>query len=105
MIKLDIVNRVAEKTGVTRMKLEMAVDGLFNAMKAAMLRGERIELRGFGVFTVKARKTGTGRNPRTGETSVIPPGLTVGFRPGKELTGMQQIIGKAAKKDIAPVKK
>lgn len=105
MIKLDIVNRVTERTGATRMKSEMAVDGLFNAMKAAMLRGERIELRGFGVFTVKARKKGVGRNPRTGEVTVISPGLTVGFKPGKELTGEHQLVGIAANKDITPTKK
>ena len=54
-------------------------------MKRAMERGERIELRGFGVFNVKPRKTGIGRNPRTGEEVRIPPGKAVRFKPGKEL--------------------
>ena len=85
MIKLDIVNRVAEKTGVAKIKAEVAVDALFNAMKDAMQRGERIELRGFGVFVVKPRKRGIGRNPRTGEVTDIPPGKTIRFKPGKEL--------------------
>ena len=85
MIKLDIVNRVAEKTGVAKIKSEVAVDALFNAMKDAMQRGERIELRGFGVFVVKPRKRGIGRNPRTGEVTDIPPGKTIRFKPGKEL--------------------
>lgn len=85
MIKLDIVNRVAEKTGVPKIKAEVAVDALFNAMKEAMQRGERIELRGFGVFVVKPRKRGIGRNPRTGEVTDIPPGKTIRFKPGKEL--------------------
>ncbi|MEW6729881.1 MAG: HU family DNA-binding protein [Acidobacteriota bacterium] len=85
MIKLDIVNRVAEKTGVPKIKAEVAVDALFNAMKDAMQRGERIELRGFGVFVVKPRKRGIGRNPRTGEVTDIPPGKTIRFKPGKEL--------------------
>ena len=53
MIKLDIINRVAEKTGVPKMKAEQAVDALFHSMKEALTRGERIELRGFGVFVVK----------------------------------------------------
>ena len=83
--KLDIVNRVAEKTGVAKIKAEVAVDALFNAMKDAMQRGERIELRGFGVFVVKPRKRGIGRNPRTGEVTDIPPGKTIRFKPGKEL--------------------
>jgi DNA-binding protein HU-beta len=85
VIKLDIVNRVAEKTGVPKIKAEVAVDALFNAMKDAMQRGERIELRGFGVFVVKPRKRGIGRNPRTGEVTDIPPGKTIRFKPGKEL--------------------
>src|SRR5262245_46988125 len=58
VIKLDIINNVAEKTGVPKMKAEVAVEALFEAMKDAMKRGERIELRGFGVFVVKPRKRG-----------------------------------------------
>ena len=52
-----------------------------------MKRGERIELRGFGVFVVKPRKVGVGRNPRTGEPAPIPLGRAVRFKPGKELQG------------------
>ncbi len=85
MIKLDIVNRVADKTGVPKTKAEIAVDALLDAMKRAMKEGERIELRGFGVFVVKPRKRGIGRNPRTGEVADIPPGKTIRFKPGKEL--------------------
>ena len=85
MIKLDIVNRVAERTGVPKMKAEQAVDALFHSMKEALSRGERIELRGFGVFVVKPRKRGVGRNPRTGEEVAIPSGKTIRFKPGKEL--------------------
>ncbi|HEX8652742.1 MAG TPA: HU family DNA-binding protein [Pyrinomonadaceae bacterium] len=85
MIKLDIVNRVADRTGVPKMKAEQAVDALFHSMKEALTRGERIELRGFGVFVVKPRKRGVGRNPRTGEEVAIPSGKTIRFKPGKEL--------------------
>lgn len=85
MIKLDIVNRVADRTGVPKMKAEQAVDALFHSMKEALARGERIELRGFGVFVVKPRKRGVGRNPRTGEEVAIPSGKTIRFKPGKEL--------------------
>lgn len=85
VIKLDIVNRVADRTGVPKMKAEQAVDALFNSMKEALARGERIELRGFGVFVVKPRKRGIGRNPRTSEEVAIPPGKTIRFKPGKEL--------------------
>jgi DNA-binding protein HU-beta len=85
MIKLDIINRVADKTGVPKQKAEQVVDALFNAMKEAMAKGKRIELRGFGVFVVKPRKRGIGRNPRTGKEVPIPSGKTIRFKPGKEL--------------------
>jgi len=71
--------------GITKVRAEMAVDSVFEALKAAMKSGERIELRGFGVFVVKPRKSGIGRNPRTGAEVPIPPGKTVRFKPGKEI--------------------
>ncbi len=85
MIKIDIVNRVADKTGVPKQKAEEVVDALFDAMKNALAGGRRIELRGFGVFVVKPRKRGIGRNPRTGEEVPIPAGKTIRFKPGKDL--------------------
>jgi len=85
MIKLDIINKISEKTGVQKTKAEAAVEALFDSMKRAMQRGERIELRGFGVFVVKPRKRGIGRNPRTGTQVAIPEGKTIRFKPGKDL--------------------
>ena len=74
LIKLDIINEVVNKTGITKTKAEMAVETVFETMKKALEHGDRIELRGFGVFNVKPRKTGIGRNPRTGAEVSIPPG-------------------------------
>ncbi|MGH9327727.1 MAG: HU family DNA-binding protein [Terriglobia bacterium] len=88
MIKHDIVTEVVERTGVTKTKAEIAVETVFNAMKQALSKGDRIELRGFGVFNVRPRKTGVGRNPRTGQEVSIPPGKAVRFKPGKELQSM-----------------
>ncbi len=85
LIKLDIVNEVVNRTGITKTKAEMAVETVFESMKRALSRGERIELRGFGIFNVRPRKTGIGRNPRTGAEVSIPPGKAVRFKPGKEL--------------------
>ena len=74
MIKLDIVNEVVSRTGITKTKAEMAVETVFESMKRALSNGERIELRGFGIFNVRPRKTGIGRNPRTGaEVAMQPP--------------------------------
>ncbi len=90
MIKLDIVNAVVERTKISRTKAEQAVETVFEAMKNALGRGQRIELRRFGVFQVKPRKTGIGRNPRTGEEVAIPPGKAVRFKPGKELQAIEK---------------
>jgi len=89
VIKLDIVNAVVGKTNISRTKAEQAVETVFESLKNAMGRGQRIELRKFGVFSVKPRKTGIGRNPRTGEEVSIPPGKAVRFKPGKELQGLE----------------
>ena len=88
MIKADLVNRVAESSEVSRVKAAMAVESILFAMKQALGQGKRIELRGFGVFQVRDRKRGVGRNPKTGVEVAIAPGKTVRFKPGK---GLKQI--------------
>ena len=85
MIKADIVNRVANAARVSRVKAAIAVDTVLDALKEALCDGKRIELRGFGVFQVRDRKRGVGRNPKTGVEVEIPPGKTVRFKPGKAL--------------------
>jgi DNA-binding protein HU-beta len=85
LIKQDLIQRVVERTGLPRIKAESAVDAIFEAMRGALTKSDRIELRGFGVFTVKPRKTGVGRNPRTGAEVSITPGKAVRFKPGKDL--------------------
>ncbi len=85
MIKQDIIQQVVERTGLPRNKAEAAVDTIFESLKRALAEGDRIELRGFGVFNVRPRKTGIGRNPRTGTEVTITPGRAVRFKPGKEL--------------------
>ena len=88
MIKLDLISEVVSRTGISKTKAEIAVETVFEAMKKALASGNRIELRGFGVFTVKPRKTGIGRNPRTGAEVSISPGKAVRFKPGKELQSL-----------------
>jgi DNA-binding protein HU-beta len=73
---------------VSKTKAEQAVDTIFDSMKKALKNDDRIELRGFGVFSVKPRKTGIGRNPRTGSEVSIPPGKAVRFKPGKDLQSL-----------------
>jgi DNA-binding protein HU-beta len=88
MIKSDIVNRVAELSDLPRVKAALAVDTILEAMKEALAEGKRIELRGFGVFQVRERKKGVGRNPKTGVEVELTPGKTVRFKPGKDLKNL-----------------
>ena len=88
MIKVDLVNQIVARTGVSKTKAEQAVATIFASMKTALKNDDRIELRGFGVFSVKPRETGIGRNPRTGSEVSIPPGKAVRFKPGKDLQSL-----------------
>ncbi len=85
MVKHDIVDEVVNRTGLSKTRAEIAVETVFETMKRSMERGERVELRGFGGFNIRPRKTGIGRNPRTGQEVIIPPGKAVRFKPGKDL--------------------
>ena len=88
MVKADLVEIIAREAHITKVSAEVAVNAIIGTLKNALARGERIELRGFGVFDVRPRKRGIGRNPRTGEEIVIPPGKTTRFRPGKSLSDL-----------------
>ncbi len=85
MIKADIINLVADETDISRAKAAEAVEVVLSEMKDALLKERRIELRGFGVFQVRDRKKGIGRNPRTGAEIPISSGKAVRFKPGKSL--------------------
>lgn len=80
MIKADIVSRVVDAADVTRVKVALAAYAILGAMKEALADGRQIELRGFGVFRVRDRKSGVGRNPKTGVEVTITPGKTVQFK-------------------------
>ncbi|MDE0108427.1 MAG: integration host factor subunit beta [Bryobacterales bacterium] len=85
MIKSDLVECVIDRTGLSKSLARIAVQTILDTMRDSIARGERIELRGFGVFEIRPRKTGIGRNPKTGEEVRIPPGKTVRFKPGKDM--------------------
>jgi integration host factor subunit beta len=67
--------------------IELIVSTVFDEISAALSRGERVELRGFGAFTVKHRDARTGRNPRTGEAVPVDEKAVPFFKAGKELRG------------------
>lgn len=81
MIKADIVSEVARVSDISRLKAEDSVEQFFGAIREALNQGEKVEFRGFGVFRVKERKKGLGRNLKTGAPVPIAPGKTVKFKP------------------------
>ena len=89
MIKSDIVERLVQQASIPRAKAISSVETVLDALREALGAGDRIELRGFGVFEVKKRKRGIGRNPKTGVEVAIPPGNTIRFKPGKELRDLR----------------
>jgi len=88
MNKQELIGTVAENTGLSRNDAAKAVEGVFDAISAALKRGDEDRLVGFGTFTVSKRKASTGRNPRTGEPMQIKESSQPKFRAGKSLKDM-----------------
>jgi len=85
MTKADLIAVIAEKLKFPWARAEVLVDQIFEAMVEALKRGEGIEIRGFGSFTIRQYKAYEGRNPRTGETVQVKPKRLAFFKVGKEL--------------------
>ena len=83
--KADIVNQIAEATGLTKTDTSAVVEGMLASLITAMQEGEHIEIRGFGTFKVVNRAPRTGRNPKTGEVVKIPSRPMPVFKPSREL--------------------
>lgn len=85
MNKSQLIEGVATTARLTKKRAEDVVNLIFNAMIDAMVRGDRIEIRGLGSFVVKDYGAYTGRNPRTGESIQVKPKRLPFFKVGKEL--------------------
>ena len=85
MTKSELIDAVAQHTKITKSRAELVVNCVFDAMTAALERGEGIEIRGFGSFTVRHYKPYNGRNPRTGKPVPVPEKRLPFFKVGKEL--------------------
>ena len=85
MNKADLINVVAEKTGLTKKDSEKAINGVFDAISDALVGGEKVQLVGFGAFEVKSRAPRMGRNPKTKESIQIPASQSPVFKAGKAL--------------------
>ena len=86
MTKQQLVEAVSVKTGREKAEVENVLEAALWSIAEALSSNERVDLRGFGSFTVKDKKERQGRNPRTGETITIAAKRDVSFKPGKELT-------------------
>mgnify|MGYP001446472344 CR=1 FL=1 len=86
MTKSELIQRLAERNPHLFLRdVEKIVETIFDEISAAMARGARVELRGFGAFSVKHREARTGRNPRTGESVDVPEKSLPFFKTGKAL--------------------
>ena len=86
MTKSDLIKRLAEANPHLYVRdIERIVARVFEEIGAALARGDRVELRGFGAFSVRARSERVGRNPRTGDEVAVPDKVVPYFKTGKEL--------------------
>ena len=86
MTRSDLVAQLAERFGqLAHRDAEFAVKTILDAMSGALAKGHRIEIRGFGSFSINRRPPRVGRNPRSGEQVIISEKLVPHFKPGKAL--------------------
>jgi DNA-binding protein HU-beta len=83
--KADIVDEIANKTGVSKKQAADAFEVIINSITKSLKKGERVQLPGFGSFSVSRRDARQGRNPATGETIQIKASKSVRFKMGKDL--------------------
>ena len=86
MTKSELIARLAGRyPQLTAKDAEVAVNAIFDAMTMSLVTGRRIEIRGFGTFTINYRPPRTGRNPKSGETVAVPEKYLPHFKAGREL--------------------
>ena len=85
MNKAELAAAVAEKTGASKKDSEKAVNAVFEAITESLVKGDKVQLVGFGSFEIKERAARVGRNPRTKEEITIPASRVASFKVGKAL--------------------
>ena len=91
MNKTELVAIVAEKSGLTKKDAERVVSATFETITAELVKGEKVQISGFGIFEVKEREARVGRNPRTKEAIQIPASKAPTFKPSATL---KDLVGK-----------
>lgn len=94
MTKLQLIESVSSATGQTKSEVEKTIDATLDRITNALVSGDKVDLRGLGIFEPKETKARMGRNPSTGAAIEIPASRKASFRPGKELK--ERLNGKAA---------
>jgi nucleoid DNA-binding protein len=85
MTKKDIVLKITDATGIKQVDVKKIVQKTFDVIVDALMNGDKVELRNFGVFKIKERRARFGRNPRTGQSVPVPPRKVVVFKSGLEM--------------------
>lgn len=85
MTKKDIIMKIADETGLKQIDVKEVVQRTFDLITNSLRRGDKVELRNFGIFKVKVRKGRVGRNPRTGESVTISDKKVVSFKSGMKM--------------------
>jgi len=88
MNKMDVINKLGEELKLNQEIAKIAVDTIIDTIKDAIIKGERVEIRGFGSFSLRNYKSYTGRNPKSGEVVHVEPKRLPYFKVGKELKDM-----------------
>ncbi len=89
MTKSALIEKIVKSSeGLTRRQTELVVETIFDSIKEALVRGERVEIRGFGNFSLRSRRARRARNPKTGEAVDVAPKKVPYFKVGKELREM-----------------
>ena len=91
MNKGDLVNAISAKTGTTKRAAEDSLNAILDAVKDALVKGDKVQLVGFGSFEVRKRAARKGKNPQTGAEIVIPACKAPSFKAGKAL---KEIVNK-----------
>lgn len=100
--KADIVDKIANETGLTKLETKAVVDGLLVSIIEALSEGKRIELRGFGVFSVRSRKPRMARNPRTGDPVPLEEKFIPSFKVSSEFQDkVHERLGSASPETLA----
>ena len=85
MNKTELIAAVAEKAGLTKKDAERVINATFEAITASLVKGDKVQVSGFGIFETKKREARVGRNPRTKETIQIPATKLPAFKASKTL--------------------